>query len=111
MSIPAASANQPSTPSLVRAVGVWGLAGSIINITIAGSIFVLPATLGTTMGAAAPLAYLLGAALFVPVVWSIAAVGSRIITSGGPYVYVAAAFGRFPGYLIASLLWISAVAT
>jgi basic amino acid/polyamine antiporter, APA family len=107
---------QPESPdkpvhaaSLVRAMGSWGVAASIVNITIAGSIFVLPGTLGASMGAAAPLAYLLGAALFVPVVLSLAAVGSRIVTSGGPYIYVETAFGRFPGFLIAALLWVSAV--
>jgi APA family basic amino acid/polyamine antiporter len=90
-------------------MGFWGVAASIINITIAGSIFVLPGTLGASMGAAAPLAYVLGAVLFVPLVLSLAAVGGRILTSGGPYIYVETAFGRFPGFLIAALLWISAV--
>lgn len=94
---------------LVRSLGAWGLAASIVNITIAGSIFVLPGTLGASMGADAPLALLFGAALFVPVVLSFAAVGSRVVTSGGPYVYVETAFGRFPGFLIAALLWISSV--
>ncbi|GAC1677889.1 MAG: amino acid permease [Steroidobacteraceae bacterium] len=94
----------------MRAMGSWGVAASIVNITIAGSIFVLPGTLGASIGAAAPLAYLLGAALFVPLVLSLAAVGSRVATSGGPYIYVETAFGRFPGFLIAALLWISAIA-
>ena len=103
----------PSTPTrdapLVRALGPWGLAASIVNVTIAGSIFVLPGTLGASMSAAAPLAFLLGALLFVPLVLSFAAVGSRVITSGGPYVYVETAFGRFPAFLVAALLWISSV--
>jgi APA family basic amino acid/polyamine antiporter len=90
-------------------MGSWSLTASIINITIAGSIFVLPGTLGASMGAAAPLAYLLGAVLFVPLVLSFAAVGSRVVTSGGPYIYVETAFGRFPGFLVAALLWISAI--
>lgn len=94
---------------LLRALGAWGLAASIVNVTIAGSIFVLPGTLGTSMGAAAPAAFLLGAILFVPLVLSFAAVGSRVATSGGPYVYVETAFGRFPGFLVAALLWISSV--
>ncbi len=102
-------AEPPQDAPLVRAMGSWGLAASIVNITIAGSIFILPGTLGASMGAAAPLAYLLGAALFVPLVLSLAAVGSRVVTSGGPYIYVETAFGRFPGFLIAALLWISSV--
>ena len=102
-------ASQTRDAPLVRALGSWALAASIVNITIAGSIFVLPGTLGKSMGAAAPLAFLLGAALFVPLCLSFAAVGSRVISSGGPYVYVETAFGRFPGFVIAALLWISAV--
>jgi basic amino acid/polyamine antiporter, APA family len=90
-------------------MGTWGLAASIVNLTIAGSIFVLPGTLGASMGPAAPLAFLLGAALFVPLMLSLAAVGSRVVNSGGPYVFVETAFGRFPGFLIAALLWISSV--
>ncbi len=104
-----APGKRPPDAPLVRALGPWGLAASIVNITIAGSIFVLPGTLGASMGAAAPLAFVLGAALFVPLVLSFAAVGSRVVTSGGPYVYVETAFGRFPGFLVAALLWISAV--
>ena len=101
--------NQARDAPLVRSLGTWGLGASIVNITIAGSIFVLPGTLGASMGAAAPLAFVLGAVLFVPLVLSFAAVGSRVVTSGGPYVYVETAFGRFPGFLIAALLWISSV--
>lgn len=95
---------------LVRAVGIWGLAASIVNITIAGSILVLPGTLGAALGSAAPLAFLLGAVLFVPLMLCFAAAGSRVTTSGGPFTYVETAFGRFPGFLVAALMWISSAA-
>jgi len=62
------------------------------------------------LGPAAPLAYILGAALFAPIVLCFAAAGSRFTTTGGPYRYVESAFGRFPGVLIAALFWISNVA-
>jgi amino acid transporter len=91
-------------------VGVGALAASIINVTIGGSIFVLPGTLAASMGSAAPLAFVLGAFLFVPITACYAAAGSRVSTTGGPYGYVAAAFGSFPGFLVAALLWISNVA-
>ncbi|MBS0612101.1 MAG: APC family permease [Proteobacteria bacterium] len=104
---PAAAENRPPDPALVRAVGIWGLAASIVNITIAGSILVLPGTLGSMLGAAAPLAFLLGAALFVPLMLCFAAAGSRVAASGGPFSYVDTAFGRFPGFVVAALLWIS----
>lgn len=95
--------------ALARAVGFWGLAAAIVNVTIGGSIFALPGTLYASLGAAAPLAYVLGALLFAPIVLCFAAAGSRISTSGGPYRYVEVAFGRIPGLLVAALFWISSV--
>ena len=96
--------------ALLRAVGFWALAAAIVNVTIGGSIFALPGTLAATMGPAAPLAFVLGALLFTPIVLCFAAAGSRVTTTGGPYSYVDAAFGRFPGLLTAGMLWISSVA-
>jgi len=95
---------------LARAVGFWGLAASIVNITIGGSIFALPGTLYASLGPAAPLAYILGALLFAPIVLCFAAVGSRFTTTGGPYRYVEAAFGRAAGLVVALLFWISNIA-
>lgn len=96
--------------ALIRAMGFWALAASIVNVTIGGSIFALPGTLAASLGAAAPLAFILGALLFVPITLCFAAAGSRAILTGGPYSYVAAAFGAFPGFVIAAFLWISSVA-
>ena len=42
-----------SEQSLVRAVGVWGLAAAIANVTIGGGIFRLPASVAGALGAAA----------------------------------------------------------
>ena len=70
----------------------------------------MPGTLYLTLGPAAPLAYILGAALFAPIVLCFAAAGSRFTTTGGPYRYVEAAFGKFPGLLVAAVFWISNVA-
>jgi amino acid transporter len=95
---------------LVRAVGFWALAASVVNVTIGGSIFALPGTLAASMGAAAPLAFVLGAVLFVPIVLCFASAGSRVTVTGGPYSYVAVAFGAFPGFAIATFFWISSVA-
>ena len=96
--------------ALVRAVGFWTLAASIVNVTIGGSIFALPGALAASMGSAAALAFVLGALLFVPIAICFAAAGSRITATGGPYRYVDAAYGRYPGFLVAFLFWISNVA-
>jgi len=95
---------------LTRAVGFWALAAAIVNITIGGSIFALPGALYLSLGPAAPLAYVLGAALFAPIVMCFAAAGSRITTTGGPYRYVEVAFGRVPGLFVAAVFWVSSVA-
>ena len=43
---------------LARVIGTWGLAAGIVNVTIGGGIFRLPAGVAESLGAAAPLAYL-----------------------------------------------------
>src|SRR4029077_4057486 len=45
-------------PDLRRVIGVRGLAAAIFNITVGAAIFVLPAHMAGSLGAAAPLAYL-----------------------------------------------------
>ena len=96
--------------ALLRAVGFWALAASIVNLTIGGSIFAMPGTLAASLGPAAPLAFVAGALLFAPIVLCFAAAGSRVTRTGGPYRYVEAAFGPFPGLAVALMLWISSVA-
>ena len=49
---------QSQHESLKRAIGTFGLAAGIINITIGGGIFRLPALVAGSLGAAAPIAYL-----------------------------------------------------
>jgi amino acid transporter len=93
-----------SEQSLVRAVGVWGLAANIVNLTIGGGIFRLPAAAASALGAAAPLAYLACAAAMLLIVSCFAEAGSRVSLTGGPYVYAGVAFGPFVGFLAGALL-------
>ena len=102
---------KPSGPTfadgrLVRAIGVWGLAAGIVNVTIGGGIFRLPSGVAATLGAAAPLAYLACAASMGLIVLCFAEAGSRVSMTGGPYAYVETAFGPFVGFLSGMLLWI-----
>src|SRR3954452_12435432 len=89
---------------LVRAVGVWALAASIVNITVGGGIFRLPASVGAALGTAAPLAYLVCALAMGLIVLCCAEAGSRVALTGGPYAYVEVAFGPFVGFLAGVLL-------
>jgi APA family basic amino acid/polyamine antiporter len=84
---------------LVRAVGPWGLAASVINCVIGASPFVLPAALAAYIGVFAPLAYLVGAIAVGAVAICFAEAGSRVSTSGGTYGYIEAAFGPLPAYV------------
>ncbi len=90
--------SQPDA-QLVRAIGTRELTASIINVTIASSIFLMPATVAEGLGAAAPIAYLVCAALMTLIALCFAAAGSRVSLTGGLYAYIEVAFGGFAGFL------------
>jgi amino acid transporter len=98
-----------SQEKLVRAIGTFGLAAGIINITIGGGIFRLPANVATTMGPAAPIAYIVCALAMGLIVLCIADAGSRVSLTGGPYAYVGTAFGPYAAFLSGVLLWMLGV--
>src|SRR5688572_3218689 len=91
--------------SLVRAMGTFALAAAIVNITIGGGIFRLPATVAGALGAAGPVAYLVCAAAMGLIVVCIADAGKRVSLTGGPYAYVGTAFGPYAGFISGVLLW------
>ena len=90
---------------LRRSIGTFALAASIVNVTVGAGIFRLPADMAATLGAAAPVAYLLCAIAMGLIVACIAEAGSRVSLTGGPYAYIEVAFGRFVGFLAGFLLW------
>jgi amino acid transporter len=114
-----ADASSPvgSEARLVRAMGVWALAASIVNITVGGGIFRLPAFVAGQLGSGGALAYVVCAVAMGLIVLCFAEAGSRVALTGGPYAYVEVAFGPFAGFLSGVLLWVvgtlalSAVAT
>ncbi len=96
--------------ALARAVGFGGLTASVVNVIVGSGIFMLPATLYLGMGNAAPLAFVVGAALIMPIALCFAAAGSRVVATGGAYTYVGEAFGPFAGFATGALMWITNVA-
>ena len=94
---------------LVRALGVIGVAASIVNITIGGGIFRAPGSIEVTgrLGTAAPLAYIVCAVAMAFVVMCFAEAGSRVSLTGGPYAYVERAFGPFIGFFIGWMVWVT----
>ncbi|HEV2986228.1 MAG TPA: amino acid permease [Vicinamibacterales bacterium] len=93
---------------LLRAIGTPALTANIINVTIGAGIFVLPAVAAGTLGRAAPVAYLVCAALMALIVTCFAAAGSRVSLTGGLYAYIEVAFGPFVGFLAGVLYWLMA---
>src|SRR5436305_5417104 len=102
MNTPAGAARESS---LVRAIGVVGLAAGIVNVTIGGGIFRLPADVARALGPAAPLAYVACALTMGLIVLCFAEAGSRVDLTGGPYAYVEIALGPLAGFLAGVLLW------
>jgi amino acid transporter len=92
--------------SLVRAIGSWALAAGIINVTVGGGIFRLPADVAAALGPAAPLAYVVCAIAMGLIVLCFAEAGSRVSLTGGPYAYVELAFGPYAGFLTGVLIWL-----
>jgi amino acid transporter len=85
--------------ALVRALGIRSLTASIVNTTIGAGIFVLPAAVAAGLGTAAPIAYVVCAALMALIVACFGAAGSRVSLTGGLYAYVEVAFGPFVGFI------------
>ncbi len=94
-------------PQLDRAIGVRQLAAAIINTTVGAGIFVIPALVSRDLGASAPLAYVVCAAIMGLIVTTIAVSGSRVSSTGGIYAYVEVAFGPYVGFLAGVLQWLS----
>src|SRR5207244_3835243 len=96
--------------ALIRALGVWGLAAAIVNITVGGGIFRLPASVAGSLGAAAPVAYVVCAVAMALIVLCFAEAGSRVSLTGGVYAYVEVAFGPLVGFLSGVMLWVGITA-
>ncbi|MEO5819403.1 MAG: amino acid permease [Vicinamibacteraceae bacterium] len=105
--VPDAGSSAPagSTEPLLRAIGTFGLAAAIVNITVGGGIFRLPSGVAQTLGPAAPLAYIVCAVAMGLIVVCIADAGSRVPLTGGPYAYIGVALGRYAAFLSGVLLW------
>ena len=94
---------------LIRVVGVWTLAASIVSMIVGAGIFAVPAALAAAVGAYAPLTFLACGFAIAAVALCFAEGGSRLPTSGGVYGFVEAAFGPLVGYIGGTLLWVSCV--
>lgn len=97
--------------SLRRELGKWDLTAIGVNQVIGGAVFLVPATLAIHLGAWSTLAVGLVGLLAMAVALNFAEAGSRFETTGGPYLYTRAAFGRFMGFEVGWMAWFTRVAS
>ncbi|HEX2249752.1 MAG TPA: APC family permease [Gemmatimonadales bacterium] len=93
-----------AAPALVRTLGRWSLTGLVVNGIIGTSIFILPGTLGQSLGWLSLAAWVIAAALSGTMILCFAEVASRFSGTGGAYLFTRVAFGDFVGMQVG---WLS----
>lgn len=96
---------------LKREIKRWDLVLLFINSTIGAGIFGLPSKIFSLTGFYSLPALFLCAAIVFILVLNFAEVASRFDKTGGPYLYILAAFGKIPAFIIGWLILITRVAT
>jgi basic amino acid/polyamine antiporter, APA family len=96
---------------LKREITRWDLVLLLINSIIGAGIFGLPSKIFSLSGIYSLPALFLCALVVVVVVLNFAEVASRFDKTGGPYLYILAAFGKLPAFVIGWLILITRVAT
>jgi basic amino acid/polyamine antiporter, APA family len=97
--------------TLRRALGRWDLTAIGINQVIGGAIFLMPSQVAAQIGAWSPIAFVLMGLASLAVALCFADVGSRFDSTGGPYLYTRAAFGRFVGFEVGWMQWFTRAAS
>jgi APA family basic amino acid/polyamine antiporter len=95
----------PATPSLRRVLGRWDLTAIGVNQVIGGAIFLMPSQVAAQIGGWSPIAFVLMGLASLSVALCFAEVGSRFESTGGPYLYTRAAFGRFVAFEVGWMQW------
>lgn len=96
---------------LKRDIGVVGATFIALNGVVAAGIFAMPQALAEAAGAASPYLILLFGAGMVFVALVFGELAGRFDAAGGPVVYADAAFGRFAGFQMGWLYYLSRVAS
>src|SRR5947207_12796942 len=97
--------------TLRRALGHWDLTAIGINQVIGGAIVLRPSQVAAEIGAWSPIAFVLMGLASLTVALCFAEVGSRFESTGGPYLYTRAAFGRFVAFEVGWMQWFTRAAS
>ena len=96
---------------LLRVLGRWDLTAIGVNQVIGGAIFAVPAVLAAQAGAWSPWLVLAVGLASILIGITFAEVASRFEATGGPYLFARTAFGRFVGFEVGWMAWITRVAS
>lgn len=110
MSVPLPSVSPaPTETGLVRAVSRWQIVGLSINDVVGSGIYLLPAATYALLGDASVWAVLLAGLAVALLVLCYAQASSYFDQPGGSYLYVREAFGRFAGFEIGWMTWLTRI--
>ncbi|HEV2271582.1 MAG TPA: APC family permease [Steroidobacteraceae bacterium] len=104
------SAAETSSPALLRAVSRWQLVGLAVNDVVGSGIYLLPAAAAALLGGASVWAIVLAGVAAALLVLCFAEASSYFDQPGGAYLYTREAFGRFIGFEVGWMTWLSRVA-
>lgn len=96
-------------PTLRRALGRWDLTAIGINQVIGSAIFLMPSQVAREVGGWSCIAFLAMGLASLLVALCFAEVSSRFESTGGPYLYTRAAFGRFVAFEVGWMQWFTRV--
>lgn len=100
-----------STPGFERVVSRWQIVGLAINDVIGSGIYLLPAATALLLGPASLWAVLLAGVAVSLLVLCYAQAASYFDQPGGGYLYAREAFGRFVGFEIGWMIWLTRIAS
>lgn len=103
------SVPSPTESGLVRAVSRWQIVGLSINDVVGSGIYLLPAATFALLGNASVWAVLLAGLAVTLLVLCYAQASSYFDAPGGSYLYVREAFGRFAGFEIGWMTWLTRI--
>ena len=98
-------------PGFERVVGRWQIVGLAINDVIGSGVYLLPAATALLLGPASLWAVLLAGIAVGLLVLCYAQAASFFDQPGGGYLYAREAFGRFVGFEIGWMIWLTRIAS
>ena len=101
------STTAPASPTLRRELGKWDLTAIGVNQVIGASVFAVPGTLAAYLGGWSWIAVSLIGGVAMLIALNFAEAGSRFEGTGGAYLYTRASFGRFFGFEVGWMLFVT----